>query len=250
MAHRKSKGTHKKHKTKKHEDKKNRQSIYQIEEANVEKAGQEVYGETIMGDSLGTNATDIHAGENLTKNISDTNVQNNPIQATIDSSTNDTEKSSTSGTNDNSESTTNADTNENASADLNNLCEEIKAKQQELFNRLKNLSEALSAITLIRDDVNSLTVDTLTELYFTRQVRPLLDALNIIAFSSTNISATATAFQTSAFSDTKEIKNALKLSYKMNDEVDDIINALGRRLAIFLKLINNMDKNCPPFNFK
>ncbi len=64
------------------------------------------------------------------------------------------------------------------------------------------------------------------------------------------MSATATAFQTSAFTDTKEIKNALKLSYKMNDEVDDIINSLGRRLTIFIKLVDNMDKNCPPFRKK
>lgn len=250
MAHRKSKGSHKKHKTRKHEDKKSRQNIYQIEEANVEKAGQEVYGETIMGDSLGANANDIHVGENLTENISDTNAQNNPIQADIDSSTNATEKSSTSEINDNSESNINGDTNESTSADLNNLCEEIKARQQELFDSLKNLSEALTAMTLIRDNVNSLTVDNLTEVYFTRQVRPLLDALNIISFATTNMSATATAFQTSAFGDTKEIKNALKLSYKMNDEVDDIINSLGRRLIIFLKLIDNMDKNCPPFDLK
>ena len=56
-------------------------------------------------------------------------------------------------------------------------------------------------------------------------------------------------FKTNAFGDRKEIKNALKLSYKMNDEVDDILNALSRRLTIFLNQLNNMDKNCPPFDF-
>ncbi|BCZ45227.1 hypothetical protein psyc5s11_12940 [Clostridium gelidum] len=132
--------------------------------------------------------------------------------------------------------------------DINDSCEEIKAKQQELFDKLKNISEAFTDITLIRDNVNSIRVDTLTELYFTRQVRPLLDALNIIAFSSYNMSSTATAFQLNAFGDRKEIKDALKLSYKMNNEVDDIITALGRRLTIFLKQIDCMDKNCPPFD--
>lgn len=48
--------------------------------------------------------------------------------------------------------------------------------------------------------------------------------------------------------ETKEIKEALKLSYKMNGEVEDIINSLGRRLTIFLKQIDNIDKNCPPFD--
>ena len=52
------------------------------------------------------------------------------------------------------------------------------------------------------------------------------------------------------FGDKKEVKNSLRLSYKMNDEVDDIIDTLGRRLTIFLNLINNMDKNCPPFDSK
>lgn len=249
MANRKSKGTHKKHKTKKHEDKKNRQNIYETEEGNIKKTGQEVYGEAIIGEGLETNTSNIHTDENLTQNVSDANVQTNPTAAAIDSSTNTTEKDNN-GTNGNSASNTNAATNESTGDDLNNLCEEIKAKQQELLNSLKNLSEALAAITLIRDNVNSLTVDNLTEVYFTRQVRPLLDALNIISFATTNMSATATAFQTSAFGETKEIKNALKLSYKMNDEVDDIINSLGRRLTIFLKLIDNMDKNCPPFNLK
>ena len=103
-------------------------------------------------------------------------------------------------------------------------------------------------LTLIRDNINTIRIDNLTELYFTRQVRPLLDALNIISFASTNMSATATAFQTNAFGERKEIKEALRLSYKMNGEVEDIINSLGRRLAIFLKQIDNIDKNCPPFD--
>ena len=52
--------------------------------------------------------------------------------------------------------------------DVNDYCEDIKAKQQELFDKLKNLSEAVAAITLMRVNVNSIRVDTLTELYFTR----------------------------------------------------------------------------------
>lgn len=230
MAHRKSKGSHKKHKSNKHREKKNIENIYTIEEENVKKVGEEVYGETIIQDSLEANVSDIHNDESKAEASSDTGSETTPTDGNNDSGANIN--------NDNS----------NTGADINDFCEDIKAKQQEIFNKLKNLSEAFTDITLIRDDVNSLRVDTLTEVYFTRQVRPLLDALNIIAFSSTNISATAIAFQANAFSDTKEIKNALKLSYKMNDEVDDIIDSLGRRLTIFLKLIDNMDKNCPPFD--
>jgi len=215
MGKRKSSGSSKNSKSKKHKEKSSRENIYEKEEENSKKVADEVYNETVIQESEANDASDLKADASASKTSSNTA----------------------------SETTNNTNTN----MDIANCCEEIKAKQEELFNRLKNLSEALVAITLIRDDVNSLRVDTLTELYFTRQVRPLLDALNIISFASNNISTTATAIQTSAFGETKEIKNALKLSYKMNDEIDDIIGALGRRLTIFLKEVNNMDKNCPPF---
>lgn len=228
MAHRKSKGSHKKHKSKKHREKKNIDNIYTIEEENVKKIGAEVYGEAIMQDSLEANVSDIHTDENATQASSDTGAQTNPSD-----STNNTNINNDGG---------------NTNADLDNFCEEIKEKQQELFDKLKTLSEELTMLTLIRDNINTIRIDNLTELYFTRQVRPLLDALNIISFASTNMSATATAFQTNAFGERKEIKEALRLSYKMNGEVEDIINSLGRRLSIFLKQIDNIDKNCPPFD--
>jgi benzoyl-CoA reductase/2-hydroxyglutaryl-CoA dehydratase subunit BcrC/BadD/HgdB len=237
MAHRKSKGSHKKHKSKKHRAKNNIDNIYTIEEENAKKVGEEVYGEAIMSDSLEANVSDIHTDENATQASSDTGAQTNPKD-----STNNTD------VNNNASDTNVNNDNDNTNTDLNDFCEEIKEKQQEIFDKLKNLSDALATITLIRDNVNSIRVDTLTELYFTRQVRPLLDALNIISFASTNMSATATAFQTNAFGERKEIKEALKLSYKMNGEVDDIINSLGRRLTIFLKQIDSIDKNCPPFD--
>lgn len=243
MAHKKSKSSNKKDKSKSHTDKKSKQNIYEIEDENLKKASEEVCGKNAIQEGLGNNCNDVNVNKNSNDVSSDANTQINPTQTAIESSTSISENNTC---NDTHNAAT--ETNVSTSTDLNELCEEIKAKQQEIFNRLKNLSDALAALTLIRDNVNSLTVDTLTEVYFTRQVRPLLDALNIIAFSSTNISATATAFQMSAFSEAKEIKNALKLSYKMNDEVDDIINALGRRLTIFLKQIDNMDKNCPPFD--
>ena len=244
MSHRKPNGNHKKHKSKKQRDKKCRQNMYETEADNVKKTGQKIYGENIIQDSLESKAGDINGKGNSNEISSNGSAQINQNQAASDNAPNINVNNFNAESNN---SDTNVNNNESTNTDLNNLCEEIKAKQQELFDRLKNVSEALAALTLIRDNVNSIQVDTLTEVYFTRQVRPLLDALNIISFATTNMSATATAFQTSAFSDTKEIKNALKLSYKMNDEVDDIINSLGRRLAIFLKLVDNMDKNCPPF---
>ena len=186
--------------------------------------------------------------EYISENISESSVEQNE-NSDINSDEGILENIDTNTTESTSETSPTDTTTSSSNTDINDYCEEIKAKQQELFDKLKNLSEALAGITLIRDNVNSIRVDTLTELYFTRQVRPLLDALNIISFASYNMSYTATTFQNNAFADKKEIKNSLKLSYKMNGEVDDIINAVGRRLTIFINLINNMDKNCPPFDF-
>lgn len=218
MGKRNSKGGSKKSKSKKHREHNNKFNELQKEEKNSQEVRDENFCEDAPQDSVKEDADDIKVDPSTAKTPMDANPEINPPTPTPDDTY------------------------------INDCSEEIKAKQQELINKLGNLSAALTSITLIRDNVNSIRVDTLTELYFIRQVRPLLDALNIIAFSSLNISNTAAAFQLNAFGDRKEIKDALKLSYKMNNEVDDIINVLGRRLKIFLKQIDCMDRNCPPFD--
>jgi hypothetical protein len=221
MGKRNSKGDSKKSKSKKHREKSNESNLSKRQK----NSHNEYISENISESSVEQNENnDINGDEGILENI-DTNT----TESTAETSPPPTP--------------TSTDT------DINDCCEEIKAKQQELFDKLRNLSEAVAAITLIRDNVNSISVDTLTELYFTRQVRPLLDALNIISFASYNMSYTATTYQSNAFGERKEIKKSLKLSYRMNDEVDDIINVVARRLAIFLSQINNMDKSCPPFDF-
>jgi len=36
----------------------------------------------------------------------------------------------------------------------------------------------------------------------------------------------------------------------MNDEIDDVLDALSRRIKFYIGQLDNMDKNCPPFDFK
>lgn len=127
--------------------------------------------------------------------------------------------------------------------------EEMKAKQQELLNNLKNLSEAVVAMTLIRDNVASLRIEILSNIYFTREVRPLIDAVNLIAFASSNMSIVAQNLNINASGDRKEVKDAFKLCYKMNDEIADILGVLTRRIKLYVAQLNNMDRNCPPFSF-
>lgn len=142
-------------------------------------------------------------------------------------------------------SSTNTNNNSNANGDINI----IKAKQQEILSNLKNLNEAIAAMTLTRDNIASLRVEVLSNIYFTREIRPLIDAVNLIAFASSNMSSTANNISNNVFGDKKEIKEAFKLSYKMNDEISDMLCALSRRIKLYVAQLNNMDKNCPPFIF-
>lgn len=140
-------------------------------------------------------------------------------------------------------STPNNNTNASSNGDINI----IKAKQQEILSNLKNLNDAIAAITLTRDNISSLRVEVLSNIYFTREIRPLIDAVNLIAFASSNMTNAANNITNNVFGDKKEIKEAFKLSYKMNDEISDMICALSRRIKLYVAELNNMDKNCPPF---
>ncbi|AQR96911.1 hypothetical protein [Clostridium saccharoperbutylacetonicum] len=170
-----------------------------------------------------------------TKNISEGSVENTSEDA---SNKNETDAKDTT-----------INISDTTSADVNQCYEEIKAKQQELLNNLKNLNDALSSITLTRDNIASLRVEVLSNIYFTREVRPLIDAVNLIAFASSNMSTVAQNININTFGDRKEIKNAFKLCYKMNDEVEELLGALTRRIKLYVAEIDSMDRNCPPFNY-
>lgn len=140
-------------------------------------------------------------------------------------------------------------TEKTTSADDNQCYEEIKAKQQAILNNLKNLSDSITSMTLIRDNIASLSIEVLSNLYFTREVRPLIDAVNLISFASSNISTAAQNITINPFGEKKEIKDALKISYTMNNEIEMLLDTLTRRLKLYVDQLNNMDKNCPPFTF-
>ncbi|OOM70865.1 hypothetical protein [Clostridium sp. BL-8] len=146
-----------------------------------------------------------------------------------------------------------SDNNEDASkanySESDKAYEEMKARQQELLNNIKNLSEAIVAMTLIRDNIASLKIEVLSNIYFTREVRPLIDAVNLIAFASSNMSIVAQNLNINASGDRKEVKDAFKLCYKMNDEIADMLGVLSRRIKLYVAQLNNMDRNCPPFSF-
>lgn len=133
-------------------------------------------------------------------------------------------------------------------SDSDKAYEEMKAKQQELLNNLKNLSEAVAAMTLIRDNIASLRIEVLSNIYFTREVRPLIDAVNLIAFASSNMSIVAQTLIL-MHQEIEKMLRMLKLCYKMNNEIADMRGVLTRRIRLYVAQLNNMDRNCPPFSF-
>ena len=138
--------------------------------------------------------------ENFAETILESNEEQNENISESTSETSDT-------------NTTNESTSETSFNNTNECYEEIKAKQQELLNKLKNLSDSIGFITLTRDNTDSLRIELLSNIYFTRQVRPLADAVNLIAFASSNMSNIAQNININTFGDKKEIKNAFKLCY-------------------------------------
>lgn len=124
---------------------------------------------------------------------------------------------------------------------------QIKEAQNRLLEQLKNLSDAVYQISSTQTNVASIRIEQISEVYFTRQVRPLLDALYFISISSLNIAGVSQALQANTFGERKELRNSLELVYRMNHELDDILDALSRHLKIYLLRLREMDKNCPPF---
>lgn len=239
MGKRNHKGGSKKSKSKKSREKNSESKASPNNENNSQKEKYEGIYETTSQDNL-ENDSDIHTEQE--RPLAD-ELTNLFFSSTSKTSSNTESETSYTNTTENT-----AESNSDSIDETNGCYEEIKAKQQELLNNIKILSETLIGITLTRDNINSLRVDNLTEIYFTRQVRPLLDALNIISFAFSNMTAGAQNIQINTFGERKEIRHALDLSYKMNDEVEDIIDALGRRLKIFVNQINKIDKDCPPFD--
>jgi hypothetical protein len=183
----------------------------------------------VIGDSGSSSET---SGTNTTKNTSETGGINTT------ESTGETSSANT------------AESTAETTGDINQCYEEIKAKQQELLNNLKNLSDAIGYATLTRDNIASLNVELLSNIYFTREVRPLIDAVNLITFASSNMSIVAQNININASGDRKEIKNAFKLCYKMNDEIEELLNTLTRRIKLYVAQLDKMDKNCPPCFFE
>lgn len=125
--------------------------------------------------------------------------------------------------------------------------DEIREMQNKVLEQLRRMSDAIFQISSTQTNVASLRIEQVSEVYFTRQVRPLLDALYFISISSLNIAGVAQVLQTNTFGERKELRESLKLVYSMNNEIDSILEALSRRIKIYLCQLREMDKKCPPF---
>lgn len=139
---------------------------------------------------------------------------------------------------------TDAASNENVSSDLNN---ELRDLQNQVLTQLSNMSTAIAQISAAQTNVASIRIEQISSTYFTREVRPLLDALYFISISSLNIAGVAQAIQNNTFGERKELRESLELVYAMNHELNQILESLSRRMRIYIHQIKKMDKDCPPF---
>ncbi|WP_315068387.1 hypothetical protein [uncultured Clostridium sp.] len=226
MARRRSKRGTKKSNSKKNNSNNNRANSNEANFFHEQEGKQKTSFDEIAEIFLGSNVEQKESGAKSTESKAST-AENNTSQA----------------------SGNNEDQSKDNSYDSDKAYEEMKAKQQELLNNLKNLSEAVASMTLIRDNIASLRIEVLSNIYFTREVRPLIDAVNLIAFASSNMSIVAQNLNINASGDRKEVKDAFKLCYKMNDEIADMLGVLTRRIKLYVAQLNNMDRNCPPFSF-
>lgn len=125
--------------------------------------------------------------------------------------------------------------------------DQMTVLQNRVLEQLNRMSEAIAAISTAQTNVASIRIEQISLTYFTREVRPLLDALYFISISSLNIAGVAQALQNNTFGDRKELRESLDLVYTMNNELEGILESLSRRMKIYIHQIKKMDKNCPPF---
>jgi len=137
--------------------------------------------------------------------------------------------------------------NQNASATATTTGNELRDIQNRVLDQLNRMSEAIAAISTAQTNVASIRIEQISLTYFTREVRPLLDALYFISISSLNIAGVAQALQSNTFGERKELRESLELVYTMNHELGQILESLNRRMKIYIHQLKKMDKNCPPF---
>nr|WP_312291760.1 hypothetical protein [Clostridium chromiireducens] len=125
--------------------------------------------------------------------------------------------------------------------------DQMAVLQNRVLEQLNRMSEAIAAISTAQTNVASIRIEQFSITYFTREVRPLLDALYFISISSLNIAGVAQALQNNTFGERKELRESLELVYTMNHELEGILESLSRRMKIYIHQIKKMDKNCPPF---
>lgn len=240
MGRKNSRRNSKKGKSKKDRAKNNESNV--SKEQKQQKTSYDEIAEIFLGSNPEENMDD-NSGKKQEQDI------NNNLNSNTNSYENTSQESDAKAAENVSQSDDVKDTAKTTSADNSQCYDDVKAKQQELLNNLKNLNDSLVNITLVRDNIASLRVEILSNIYFARQLRPLIDAVNLISFASANISTVAQNISINPFGEKREIKNALKISYTMNDEIDILLDTLTRRLKLYVAQLNTMDKNCPPFDF-
>ncbi|MGL4771977.1 MAG: hypothetical protein ACRC2K_00280 [Clostridium sp.] len=101
---------------------------------------------------------------------------------------------------------------------------------QEIENILLRLDRELSALNSAQIAAQSAQIDHSGKIFFDLKVRPFVDTIYFLAFSSSSVANTANVFANNVLSKKRELKHALDLSYALNREIECILVTLRKRM--------------------
>ncbi len=106
-------------------------------------------------------------------------------------------------------------------------------------DNLNEMANKLENINKIREEIIKLKLNPEGKLYFENDVVPLLRVLEILSFSSANISSSALNLNSINSSKNSKIKDAVEIVYDLNDLVEDVLDELDKKFHTLLAISAN-----------
>ncbi|WP_461206431.1 hypothetical protein [Clostridium sp. DL1XJH146] len=106
-------------------------------------------------------------------------------------------------------------------------------------SNLEELANKLENINIIREELIKLNLNPEGRLYYENDVLPLLKVIEILSYSSANISRTALDLNSINVSKSSKVKDAVEIIYDLNDLVEDVLGQLEKKVHTLLAISSN-----------
>ena len=102
---------------------------------------------------------------------------------------------------------------------------------------LSQTADTLQSINVIKDELCKLPLDTCEMEFITNNINPLLNILYQLSTTSYNLAGSTNLLSISSTLKPKrsDLKDTVKLVYKINDECEDVYDVLKRRINFILE---------------